>query len=284
MDNIYEPQLVKITKIEDQSPTVKVFRLEKKSSRMSLAKSGSKFEKDENGLVFKPGQFVLIGQIGYGESPLGPLSSPYEDKYIEIAVRKTGTVTNYLHSLKEGDEITFRGPYGNGFPLDFMEEKDIVCATGGCGIPPIASLVEYIIKNKENFGKTYVLYGARSPEELLMRDRIKEWEKEGIKVILTIDKPADGWKGPVGFVTDLVKEIDINEANAVATMCGPGPMTGALEQILRPLGISDRRIFVSMERKMQCGVGKCQHCTTGKKYVCLDGPVFNYDEIENNGD
>ncbi len=275
MENIYEPQLVKITKIEEQSPTVKVFRLEKVKG---------KFEKDENGIVFKPGQFVLIGQIGYGESPLGPLSSPYEDKYIEIAVRRTGTVTNYLHSLKEGNEITLRGPYGNGFPLDFMEGKDVVCATGGCGIPPIASLVEYIIKNKENFGRIYVLYGAKSPEELLMRDRMEKWKEEGVKVILTIDKPADGWKGYVGFVTDLVKEIDINEANAVATMCGPGPMTGALKKILRPLGISDRKIFVSMERKMQCGVGKCQHCTTGKKYVCLDGPVFNYDEIENNKD
>jgi len=275
MDNIYEPQIVKIAKIEEQSPTVKVFRLEK---------IGGKFKKGEEGLVFRPGQFVLVGQIGYGESPLGPLSSPYENKYIEIAVRKTGTVTNYLHSLKEGDEVTLRGPYGNGFPLEFMEGKDIVCATGGCGIPPISALVEYIIKNKEKFGRVYVLYGARTPEELLMKEKMEDWKKDGIKIILTIDKPDPKWKGQVGFVTDLVKEIDIDEANAVATMCGPGPMMGALEKVLRPLGISDRRIFVSMERKMQCGVGKCQHCTTGKKYVCLDGPVFNYDEIENNKD
>ncbi len=276
MENIYEPQLVKITKIEEQSPTVKVFRLEKID--------GGEFEKNEDGLVFNPGQFVMVGQIGYGESPLGPLSSPYEDKYIEIAARKTGTVTTYLHSLKEGDEITLRGPLGNGFPLDFMKGKDIVCATGGSGIPPIAALVEYIIENKKKFGKIYVLYGAKNPEELLMKERMKDWEKEGIKIILTIDKPDKNWKGQVGFVTDLVKEIDIDEINAVATMCGPGPMIGALEKVLRPLGISDRRIFVSMERKMQCGVGKCQHCTTGKKYVCLDGPVFNYDEIENNKD
>ncbi len=275
MDNIYEPQIVKIAKIEELSPTVKLFRLEK---------IDGKFEKNEDKLVFRPGQFALVGQIGYGESPLGPLSSPYEDEYIEVAVRKTGTVTNRLHSLKKGDEITLRGPYGNGFPLEFMEDKDIVCATGGCGIPPIAALVEYIIKNREKFGRVYVLYGARSPEELLMKDKMKEWEKKGVKIILTIDRPDPKWKGPVGFVTDLVKEIDINEANAVATMCGPGPMMDAIEKILRPLGISDKRIFVSMERKMQCGVGKCQHCTTGKKYVCTDGPVFNYDEIENNFD
>ncbi len=275
MKNIYEPQIVKITKIEEQSPTVKLFRLEK---------ANGEFEKNESGMIFNPGQFVLVGNIGYGESPFGPLSSPYEDGYMEIAARKTGAVTNYLHSLKDGDEITLRGPYGNGFPLDFMEGKDIVCATGGCGIPPIASLMEYVIKNKEKFNRVYVLYGAKAPEELLMKDKIEEWKKEGVKVILTIDKPADGWDGPIGFVTDLIKEIEIDEANAVATMCGPGPMMDALEKVLRPLGISDRRIFVSMERKMQCGVGKCQHCATGDKYVCLDGPVFYYDEIENNHD
>lgn len=276
MDNIYLPQKVKITKIEEQSPTVKLFQL------APIAPTA--FKKNENGLIFNPGQFVLAGQIGYGEAPFGPLSSPYESDYIEIAARKAGTVTNYLHSLEKGDEITLRGPYGNGFPLDFIEGKDMVCATGGCGIPPIAALVEYIIKNREKFGRIYVLYGARNPEEILMKDKIEAWKKEGIKVITTIDKPADGWTGPVGFVSDLVKEIEIDEANAVAAMCGPGPMMDALEKILRPLGISDRRIFVSMERKMQCGVGKCQHCVTGDKYVCMDGPVFYYDQIEKNHD
>jgi NAD(P)H-flavin reductase len=276
MNNIYLPEVVKVTKIEEQSPTVKLFRL--------APTQESEFKKNENGLVFIPGQFVMVGQIGYGESPFGPLSSPYETDYIEVAVRKAGIVTNYLHSIKEGDKITLRGPFGNGFPLDFIEGKDIVSATGGCGIPPIAALVEYIIKNKEKFGRIYVLYGARSPEEILMKKKIEEWKKEGIKVVVTIDKPAPNWDGHVGFVTDLVKEIEINESNAVATMCGPGPMIDALEKVFRPLGIPDRRIFVSMERKMQCGVGKCQHCTTGKNYVCMDGPVFYYDQVDKNHD
>jgi NAD(P)H-flavin reductase len=254
MKNIYLPKIVKITKIEKQSPTVKLFRL-------------------EPGFVFIPGQFVLAGQIGYGEAPFGPLSPPDEKNYIEIAVRKTGAVTNYLHSLKEGDKITLRGPYGNGFPLDFMEGKDVVMVTGGCGIPPIASLIEYIRKNREKFKNVYLLYGAKSQEEILLKDRFERWREGGIKV-MTI----------AGFVTDLIKEIKIDEQNAVAAMCGPGPMMDALEKILRPLGISDRRIFVNMERKMQCGVGKCQHCTTGDKYVCLDGPVFYYDQIDKNWD
>lgn len=273
--NAYLPQKVKITKIEDQSPTVKLFRLEKLEGV---------FEKDENGIAFNPGQFILIGQVGYGESPFGPLSSPYENKYFEVAVRRAGAVTNYLHSLKKGDEITLRGPYGNGFPVEFFRGKDVVLITGGCGIPPIAALIEYIIKNRKEFGRVYLIYGAKTPDEILLKDKMEKWQKHDIHIITTIDKPAEGWTGPVGFVSDFVKEIKIDEANAVAAMCGPGPMMGALEKILRPLGISDRRIFVNMERKMQCGIGKCQHCTCGDKYVCKDGPVFNYDEVDKNVD
>jgi NAD(P)H-flavin reductase len=274
MENLYLPEKVKILKIEGLSPTVKLFR---------LAKTKGKFKKDEKGLIFTPGQFVLVGKIGWGESPFGPLSSPYENNYMEIAVRKAGDVTAKLHNLQKGDELTLRGPYGNGFPLDFIEGKDIVMVTGGCGIPPIAALVEYIIKNKNKFNNIYLLYGAKNPDEILMKDKIKEWEKS-INVMLSIDKPASGWTGHIGLVGDLVPKIKIDPQNAIATMCGPGPMMNALEHILRPLGISDRRIFVSMERKMQCGIGKCQHCTTGDKYVCLDGPVFYYDQIDKNWD
>jgi len=274
MQNIYLPTKVKILKIEELSPTVKLF---------SLAKLKGKFEKNEDGLSFIPGQFVLAGKIGWGESPFGPASSPYENDYIEIAVRKTGDVSSMMHNLKVGDKIDFRGPYGNGFPLDFIEGKDIVMATGGCGIPPIAALIEYIIKNIRKFNNVYLLYGAKTPEEILMKEKIKEWEKS-INVMLSVDKPAERWTGYTGFVSDLVPKIKINPQNAVATMCGPGPMMNALENILRPLGISDRRIFVSMERKMQCGVGKCQHCTTGEKYVCQDGPVFYFDQIDKNWD
>lgn len=275
MDNIYLPELVKITKVEQQSPTVVLLRFEK---------AEGKFVKNDRGMIFNPGQFVLVGKIGYGEAPFGPLSSPYEDGYMEIAVRKAGVVTGFLHNLKKGDKMDFRGPYGNGFPLPFMEGKDLVFVTGGCGIPPIASLVEAILKEKEKFGKVYLIYGAKTPDELLLKSQMGIWKQGGINVIATIDKPAPEWGGPVGFVSDFVKEIEVDTENAVAAMCGPGPMMDALEKILRPLGISDRRIFVNMERKMQCGVGRCQHCYTGKKCVCTDGPVFYYDEIENNTD
>ncbi len=192
-------------------------------------------------------------------------------------------MTNAFHNLKEGAEATLRGPYGNGFPLEFFGKKDLMLVTGGCGIPPIASLIEYIIKRRKNFGRVYLIYGAKTPQDLLMKDRIKLWEKQ-IKVILTIDKPAPDWTGNVGFVSEFVKNIEIDANNACAAMCGPGPMMNALEKILRPLGISDRRIFANTERKMQCGIGKCQHCTTGEKYTCTDGPVFHFDEIDRNWD
>jgi NAD(P)H-flavin reductase len=274
MQNLYQPFKVRIIKIEKHSHNVKLFRLKKDKG---------KFNRNKKGLVFNPGQFVLLGLFGYGEAPFGPASSPYSNEYIDVLIRKTGVLTTALHQLEVGDEAFLRGPYGNGFPLNFIKGKDIVMVTGGCGIPPIASLIEYIVANRDKFGRAYLIYGARTPDGLLIKERIKKWEKE-IKVLLTVDKPTADWKGYQGMVSELVDKIKINAVDAVAAMCGPGPMMDALEKILRPLGISDRRIFVNMERKMQCGVGKCQHCVTGDKYVCQDGPVFYFDQIDKNWD
>jgi len=271
MKNLYLPIKVKITKIEKLSKDVKLFRLK------------GDFPKNEQGLIFTPGQFVLVSLFGYGEAPFGAASSPEQDSYIDVVVRRVGTLTEAMHRLKQGDEVFMRGPYGNGFSLKFIEGKDMVLVTGGCGIPPIAALIEYVVANRDKFGRVHLIYGARTPADLLMKDKLKEWGKE-IKVLLTIDKPTKDWKGPVGMVSELIDDIKIDAKNAVAVMCGPGPMMDALERILRPLGISDRRIFVSMERKMQCGIGKCQHCAVGDKYVCQDGPVFNFDEIDKSWD
>ncbi|NIT03668.1 hypothetical protein GTO10_01895 [Candidatus Saccharibacteria bacterium] len=274
MGNEYKPQNAKLTKIVEMSPNVKLFRL----------KPTSKLPKVDGEMVFAPGQFFLLGLWGYGEAPFGGASSPYEDRYVEFGIRQVGEVTAALHRLKEGDLVTIRGPYGQGFPLDFFQGKDVVAVTGGCGIPPISALMTYIAKNRKNFGNVYLLYGAATPKDLLFEELYSSWEEAGIKVILTVDKPTRDWKGHVGLVSTLIDEIKINPTNTACAMCGPGPMTNALENILRPLGISDRRIFVSEERKMYCGVGKCQHCTTGEKYVCIDGPVLNFDEVQGNWD
>lgn len=274
MKNLYLPARGKLTRIEELSENVRLFRFKKVKGL---------FARNHEGLTFTPGQFVMAGVWGHGEAPFGVLSSPTEDSFMEILVRRVGTVTSALHRLKEGDELTIRGPYGNGFPVGFFENKDVVMVSGGCGIPPIAALVEYIIRHRERFGRVYLLYGAATPDDILAKERLDLWGKY-INILLTVDRPDKDWKGHVGLVSEMVKDIEINPLNAVATMCGPGPMMTALETILRPLGIADRRIYVSLERRMQCGIGKCQHCITGDSYVCLDGPVYNFDQIDKNWD
>jgi sulfhydrogenase subunit gamma (sulfur reductase) len=272
--NLYLPITAKVTGIEKLSDNVKLFR---------FRRIGGRFPRNRDRLAFTPGQFMMAGIWGYGEAPFGILSSPAEDRFMEILVRRVGTVTNALHRLGVGEELTIRGPYGNGFPLSFFEEKDVVMVAGGCGIPPIAALVEYIIRSRDRFGRVYLLYGAATPPDILLKNRLTSWGAH-IHILLTIDHPAQEWKGHVGMVSAMLGEIEINPLNSVAAMCGPGLMMTALEKILRPLGIADRRIHVSLERKMQCGIGKCQHCTTGDSYVCLDGPVYNFDEIDKTWD
>lgn len=274
MENIYKPQTGTVQKIGAMSGNVKLLRVALKEP----------LPLNREGLAFTPGQFFMVGLWGYGESPFGGASSPHEAHFVDFGIRRVGKVTNALHNLAEGEEVTLRGPYGQGFPLADFEGEDIVAVTGGCGIPPIAALMEYVTANRSRFGRVYLLYGAGSPADLLFKERYGEWEKHAIKIILTVDHPTPDWSGHVGLVSNLVSEIKVNPLHTVATMCGPGPMTNALENILRPLGISDRRIFVSAERRMHCAVGKCQHCTTGEKYVCQEGPVFNFDEVQGNWD
>ncbi|MFH1979307.1 MAG: FAD/NAD(P)-binding protein [Patescibacteria group bacterium] len=265
MRNPYEPKNIKVVEVKKLSPDAKLFRLKTK-------------------MTFVPGQFVLAGIWGYGEAPFGPASSPYEKKYIDIIVRNTGgVVTSAMHNLKKGNEITLRGPYGNGFPIKLLKNKDIIMATGGCGIPPIASLVQYLIKNRKNFGNIHLLYGAQTPDYLLLKNEMKKWGKD-INIELTIDKPTPKWKGCTGFVTDLVSKIKVVPKKTVVIMCGPEPMTNAMKKVLEPIGISNDNIFLNIERKMQCGIGKCQHCTVGDKYACIDGPVFSFKDLENSWD
>src|SRR4030042_3998878 len=274
MKNPLLPINLKIKNIQDMTSYLKHFCLEP---------TEGDFPKNNTGLVFNPGQFALLGRWGWGEAPFGMASSPFENEFINIVVGKVGNVTGAIHKLKVGDVITYRGPYGNGFPINFFKNKDIVLVAGGFGIAPIVSLIEYIIAKRDDFQKVYLLYGAKSPQDLLFKDRFNDWQKS-IEVLVTVQEPSENWHVNVGLVSNLAKKIQISPANAVAAMCGPGPMSEALEDILRPLGISDRRIYVSSDRKINCGIGKCQHCTTGDKYVCMDGPIFNYDQIQGNWD
>ena len=273
MNNLYKPQSAKIVGIEELSPTVKFFTLR-------LAK---KFKKNKDGLYFTPGQFVMAGEIGFGESTFGLASSPYNAD-IKICVRKVGNVTSELHRKEKGDAIFIRGPYGNGFPVKKFARKNIVMAAGGVGIPPLVPLIEYAIKNKNRLGEVHLLYGSATPGDLLFKKEYPRWQKGGVDICLTIDKPTPGWEGEIGFVSMLCKQIDIDPRSTVAAICGPGPMMASMEKTIHPLGIADENIYISDERRLKCGIGKCQHCTCGHKYICLDGPVFPYSEMKNHWD
>lgn len=275
MNNIYEPIPVEVVKVERHGRDIKLFRL-----KMA---NGELFPKDKDGLIFTPGQFVLAGLWGYGEAPFGVSSDPCETSFVEIIVRRVGELTGALHTLKEGSSMTLRGPYGNGYPLKFFTGMDLLLVTGGCGIPPIASLARHIINNRDKFGRVHLIYGAKTPDEILLIRDLKRWKKS-INVIMTVEEPDAGWTGQTGFVSDCLPFIKLDTANTIVVMCGPGPMVDAIEYLVNPVGISNRRIFISAERRMQCGVGRCQHCATGDKYVCTDGPVFNLYQIEGNWD
>lgn len=283
MKNIYKPIAVKIDRVERQTDDTNLIRLVRADGR-DFAKISNKERRAKHGISFIPGQFIMAGVWGFGEAPFGIASSPYERSYMEIVVRGVGHVSNALIALKKGESATIRGPYGNGYPLGFLSRMDILLITGGSGIPPIASLIEYIIANRAGFGRINLLYGAATPEGLLMKKQRKRW-KRSINVDLSVDRATPGWRdGCEGVISVCLRNIKLDRANTAVAMCGPGPMVDAIEHLLNITGIPDRRIFISMERKMQCGVGKCQHCVTGEKYVCTDGPVFNLDTVDRNWD
>jgi NAD(P)H-flavin reductase len=272
MSNPYLPQSVKIVDIIQETSDIKRIALAVKTPLFKLRR----------GLSFIPGQFILAGVWGAGEAPFGLANSPYNRSRWEIMVRNTGgSVSSSLHQLKPKDTLTIRGPYGNGFPLRKLEGADIVAIAGGCGIPPIGSFLEYVAHNRSGFGKVYLLYGAAGAEHFAAKTRFSFWRKKKIEVVLTIDKPQKGWRGRTGFVSDHIKNLPFDQEKTYSLMCGPGPMFTASSQVLEKIGLPDQRILISQERKMSCGIGKCQHCTCGKYYVCLDGPVFSYDQIKN---
>ncbi|MFN3301636.1 MAG: FAD/NAD(P)-binding protein [Patescibacteria group bacterium] len=261
MINFYKPELAIVKKIKKETPQVKLFTIAPKNPQIL-----------EN---FKPGQFLEIGLANFGEAPLAICSPPFQKEFFQICVRRVGQVTEALHRLKEGDFITFRGPFGNGFPK--IENKNLLLIAGGLGLIPLRSLILSLLT--EGFSNISIFYGAKTPEDFLFQDEFEKWQRAGIKLFLTIDKKYPGWKGEVGLVTVLFDKVNIPK-ETTAILCGPPPMYKFVIEKLKEKGIPDESIWLSLERKMFCGIGICQHCAIGSKYVCQDGPVFNYSEIK----
>ena len=267
-EEVLIPKLGVVTAVRVDTPDVKTFRV----------------EAPDGGVVFKhmPGQCAMVSIPGIGEAMFSITSSPTTTEYMEFSIKKCGCLTSWLHMIEPGQQITVRGPYGNGFPVEGeLKGKDLVFIAGGIGLAPLHSVINYCRANRANYGTIDVIYGSRSMDDLVDYDEIvNEWMiEDGIDVHLTIDREQEGWDGHVGFVPNYVKEVNPDISKTVL-MCGPPIMIKFTLAALKELGFKETQVYTTMELKMKCGVGKCGRCNIGSKYVCKDGPVFRFDQLD----
>ena len=271
MTNIKEPLIPKvcvITDIRQDTPDVKTFRV--------LTLDG------EKPFMHKPGQCAMLSMPGVGEALFSITSSPTNKEYVEFSIKKCGCVTSWLHAAEVGQQITVRGPYGNGFPVETeFKGQDMLFIAGGIGLAPVRSVINYVRDNRANYGKVDIVYGSRSKDDLVFfKEIIDEWKADSsINVHLTIDREQEGWDGHVGFVPTYVKELGF-EPTKTAVLCGPPIMIKFTLQGLSELGFDKKQVFTTLELRMKCGIGKCGRCNVGSKYVCKDGPVFRMDQLD----
>ena len=273
--NPYLPLPAKIEKIviENDEKDLKTFRL-----ALSNKDDAKRF-------IPECGQFAMLSIAGVGEIPIGIASSPLDIGYIEFTVKRylTGTVTTALHDLSEGDSVGLRGPLGNGFPMKDLVGKNILIVGGGFAFTTLRATIRYLLDNKirDTYGKLTILYGARSPGELLYKKELKSWQNlKNVTTCITVDKGDEAWQGKVGFVPAVLKELAPSADNACCLLCGPPIMLKFTIPPLIELGFTPETILTSLERKMSCGIGKCGRCNVGPYYVCKDGPVFSYAKIK----
>lgn len=269
-DNPYRPWSARITSIQELTETEKLFEFRFIDERIRTA------------FHHEPGQFVELSIFGVGEAPISISSSPSKEGFFELCVRCAGSVTKALHEMQCGDTVGIRGPFGRGFPLDRMRGHDVLCVAGGLGIAPLRSVINNIHDERSDFGKVTIIYGSRNPGEVMFRDQFEMWRhRRDFNLYLTVDHPDDTWDGNVGLVTAPFADLDIDASNTFGVICGPPVMYRFVIAEMRKKGISYDHIYVSFERHMKCGMGKCGHCQIGHQYVCTDGPVFNYWEAKN---
>jgi len=232
-------------------------------------------------LAHHPGQFVEVSVFGIGEAPISVSSSPTRNGTFQLCVRAVGDVTNAMHRLQTGEWLGIRGPFGHGFPVEKMRGKDLLFAAGGLGLAPLRSLIQFVLDERESFGRVIILYGARNPGELLFREELDEWaHRNDVEFHLTVDRADSSWTGHVGVITTLFPGVAVNPRSTVAVTCGPPIMYRFVLIEMLAKGLPENQIYLSLERRMKCGVGKCGHCQINGVYVCQDGPVFRYADVE----
>ena len=222
----------------------------------------------------KPGQFFEVSLPKYGEAPISV--SGIGENYVDLTIRKVGKVTDEIFKNYVGDKLFLRGPYGNGFDIENYKNKEVIVVAGGTGLSPVKGIVDYFSSNKEDCKSFTLISGFKSPKDILFKEDIKVWEKN-MNLILTVDGAEEGYTGKVGLVTKYVPELDIKDKeNVQVIVVGPPMMMKFTVLEFLKLGIKEENIWISQERKMCCGIGKCGHCKIDDTYICLDGPVFNY--------
>ncbi len=257
-----------ITDVRTDTPDVKTFRV--------VTPEGKKpFD-------HMPGQCAMLSMPGVGEALFSITSSPTNTEYMEFSIKRCGCVTQWIHQAEVGQQITVRGPYGRHFPVDdVFAGKDLLFIAGGIGLAPLRSVINYCRHYRDRYGKIDIVYGSRSKDDLVdYNEIVNEWMKDGdINVHLTIDREQEGWDGHVGFVPNFVKELGFTN-DKTAVLCGPPIMIKFTLGGLLELGFDKTQVYTTMELRMKCGIGKCGRCNIGSKYVCKDGPVFRFDELD----
>ncbi|GBE19593.1 anaerobic sulfite reductase subunit B [archaeon BMS3Abin17] len=258
MTSIYQPKNYKIKDIKLINPSVRLFRIISNLNPM-------------------PGQFIEASIPGIGEAPLASCS--YDNNYLDILVKKTGNLTGFMFQLKPKDNLWIRGAYGHGFPVSELQGKNIILISGGTGIAPVASLVSYIEKNRKKFENINIYFGFRDEDSILIKDKIKEWKKK-FNLTICVGKKNKNSDCAQGFVQDIIGKDKLSVKDSVAVLCGPEIMMFLTTRILNKLGLTDDKIYWSLERRMECALGSCGRCLLQDVYVCRDGPIFRYDKIK----
>lgn len=265
--SIYLPTPAEIVEVETLTELEKVFTL-------ALP--------DGISLGHEPGQFVELSVFGVGEAPISITSSPSRSNgTFSLCVRRVGDMTNVLHQMKPGDKVGVRGPFGRPFPLKSFQGKDVLFAVGGLGLAPARSVINQVLDERGKYGRVTVLYGARTPSDLLFKNDLAEWrERDDVDLRVTVDRAEEGWEGNVGVITTLFPDVQVYARNTIAIVVGPPVMYRYVLMETLGKGIPEGNIWFSLERRMKCGVGKCGHCQMNHLYVCKDGPSFAYKEIK----
>lgn len=261
----YLPRWAEISRIEKLTESEKLFQL-----RLSNGKP----------LGHQPGQFVEVSVMGIGEAPISISSPPVNDNSFELAVRKVGNLTNAMHRLGVGDKLGIRGPFGTNFPTEEAKGKDILFVAGGIGLVPLRSFIKFVLEHRKDYGEVTILFGARNPSEQLFLSELEEWKgRKDIQYLETVDRADATWKGNVGVITTLFSKVHVDPSKTICVVVGPPVMYRFVIMETKAKGIPDTQIFLSLERRMKCGLGKCGHCQINNIYVCQDGPVLRYSDI-----